>query len=395
MPGNAAAIAMVLDVAQGTALTIPTIRLSNAVAIQVCLLFHTAALKHLSFSYVYRALAAFALGMQPSSTPKSSVERLRMALSMKPGNGVRNAVGLVEAFRHGVKYRERDPSMAGFDAEAATTHLLVQYDRELFAFDFDNVRPQSGASGSGGGGGDPGGEPSVPDQLASGRPPPAQMDIRTRTFATAVAMKGKAERRKLAQQGAMLSVWHCHGGELRDDALRIIDALVRVVPLPRARRAETHELQAIALRKQVDAMRRQLASAEGEARASAREATRAIRARDAALEREASRAQAAVAAAEAARAQYVTELRDFRDAAAAKHRAFRREFIEERAANLDRMKRMDEETVAMGRELAKVRADRRLQLSVKDGQVAKLQAEARARPGGPCVGASAGGGGTV
>ena len=170
--------------------------------------------------------------------------------------------------------------------------------------------------------------------------------------------------------------------ELRDDALRIIDALVRVVPLPRARRAETHELQAIALRKQVDAMRRQLASAEGEARASAREATRAIRARDAALEREASRAQAAVAAAEAARAQYVTELRDFRDAAAAKHRAFRREFIEERAANLDRMQRMDEETVAMERELAKVRADRRSQLSVKDGQVAKLQAELeRAREG--------------
>ena len=121
-------------------------------------------------------------------------------------------------------------------------------------------------------------------------------------------------------------------GALPADVLRCVDALVRAVPLTRARKEETHELQAVQLRKEIDKMRGELHEAQAEARRHNLAGTRALRALDAAREEHRQQLREAAALAEERRLTYQAQLKDQRSAAAAVQRALKVEMQDERLA---------------------------------------------------------------
>ena len=174
---NSDAVQFVLGLTTNTSLVPPKIRLSKAVAIQIYLLFQVEQLKHLAFKFVYRAMAALALGEQPAVVLPAAVERLRNFMYLKD-NRSRSYVGLIADYKYRIQKR-KDREMTPSEARL---QLLKQLDLEPLNFCFKEAA-RVRVSG-GGGDGDPSG--SADAVVQSSDPPAAaptgRLDIRTRTF---------------------------------------------------------------------------------------------------------------------------------------------------------------------------------------------------------------------
>ena len=118
-----------------------------------------------------------------------------------------------------------------------------------------------------------------------------------------------------------LTMWHHGLGCFPTDVLRLIDDFVRGTPHARARREETHELQAVALRKAVDSQKAAVAEAEAQARRHEVAATRSLRALDAARDEHQQQLREAAERHEEHRKSFQAQLKVQRSAAAAAQRA--------------------------------------------------------------------------
>ena len=318
--------------------------------------------KNYTIHHVYRALETLSLGRAGGEPPApEAVARLRQLLSRERKD---SSLGLLPYLRDRSKHRRRNQMLCDMSYEAAWGRMLQLWDLEPFEFTFS----------AGGGGGDPGG--GGPPPAAEEVLPPAapwQLDIRTRTFEVAAVMAAVAERQELNRRGKRLSTWHEVGGSLPMEVLLLIDAEVRVVPCPRARREETAELQAIRLREQIDEQRRKMESLEAEARAHELTALRAQRAL------EAEREQAVVqrsAAAELAREECVqlsAQLKEQRLAAAAKQRELLREMQSARIASDEHITKLQVEITGLERQV--LRATAALRATNKEREAALANAE--------------------
>ena len=141
------------------------------------------------------------------------------------------------------------------------------------------------------------------------------------------------------------------------------------------RREETFELQAIRLREQVDAQRRQIAALEAEARAACLEAVRAVRQRDAASADAAARIAAAHDDECARDKEHARELREQRAAAAAKYRALQREGQEAAVLAGDCKTGLQAEITNLERALGRARAALRAGTKEVGAAQAALDAE--------------------
>ena len=125
------------------------------------------------------------LGRRAAQPSPDVLKRLRTAFERKVSATSKQASGLVVAFADAIKKRARNAEMRGMSLDAARAHLLLNWDKHDFRFDF-GAASSVAASGGGGGGGDPG-EGSRPDTTQS-LPPPhqpqshAELDPRTRAF---------------------------------------------------------------------------------------------------------------------------------------------------------------------------------------------------------------------
>lgn len=371
---NPAMISFLVGLAAGELEPPSPIAITNAIAVQIWWLViddERAApqLRSVRWSGVYRILHSLSLGAIAPVPDATAVNRLRKWLDRDK----RQFQGIVHAFRHTIKFRDRDGNeVAGMSLSDATRHLLLSYDRAPLDFAFPAPAPEA----SGGGGGDDPDDPTPADQPDPAVPsaaPPRQLDIRTRTMEAALqlrAIAGAAERRRLGWQ---LTWWRQLGGALPDDALRMIDAHVRGTRLAQARREETFELQSIRLREQVDLLRGEKAELEAQARASLLKAERAARQRDAAISDAAAKLAAAEATARDAAVDAAKEQRDRLRAANDNYLARKRELEQERVFAEEAVTRVEVMNTELDRQLVRARAA--LRASAKEAAAAEADLE--------------------
>jgi len=308
---------------------------TKAVAIQIYLLFQERRLRHLAWKDIFFVIASLSLGYAIAAPSEAAIMRLRRTLYRKSD---RTYLGLVADYKERMKKRSRDEMLKQLDQAEAQRHLMQLYDREPLDFSFAEVA-------GGGGGGDPGGSGTATMAPAPTQPAPGPLDVRTRTFATQLTLMAAGAHCDFAKgtrpyfwdrtaarwvQSTGPTGWSDRLGELPLDVLRIIDGTVRQVKLSRARRAETHELQAIALRKQLDDERRRTEELVTAAQASKRGAERTLRQAAALRDQAADERRATEAAMEAARREHELDLKEARAAAAAKYNVLRAEARAER-----------------------------------------------------------------
>ena len=147
--GNPAAVTLCLQIISGTAVELPAIIVSEAVAVQVYRLVRDkAAPKELQASgrggvYVILASLACRALVEPDDQAAKRLDKLLGS------NQASRAPGHHHALQAAAKQRARDEDMRGMDYGAATNHLLKRWD--LLPLDF------AWPTATGGGGGDPGG----------------------------------------------------------------------------------------------------------------------------------------------------------------------------------------------------------------------------------------------
>ncbi|EOD05234.1 hypothetical protein EMIHUDRAFT_198838 [Emiliania huxleyi CCMP1516] len=324
-----------LDLVSGSVPVPSGVTVTKAVAIQIYLLFQERRLRHLAWKDIFFVIASLSLGYAIAAPSEAAIMRLRRTLYVKSD---RTYLGLVADYKERMKKRSRDEMLKQLDQAEAQRHLMQLYDREPLNFSFAEVA-------GGGGGGDPGGSGTATTAPAPTQPAPGPLDVRTRTLATQLTLMAAGAHCDFAKgtrpyfwdrtaerwvQSTGPTGWSDRLGELPLDVLRIIDGTVRQVKLSRARRAETHELQAIALRKQLDDERRRTEELVTAAQASKRGAERTLRQAAALRDQAADERRATEAAMEAARREHEMDLKEARAAAAAKYNVLRAEARAER-----------------------------------------------------------------
>lgn len=364
---NLQAVEFALGLAEGT-VAMSAVPVSKAVAVQLWQLFcgetarRPARCKQFTFAQVRLALSALALGTPAAGMPQPLLSRMALHNELlRPAK--HGAKGLVLLLKEELRLRKSHPDMKDMGLEEARAHILKKWDTELLV------------AAGGGGGGDPAGGSAG---STSQEPPPQAelvLDIRTRTFQAATALLAASQRAQLQAARKPLTSWHEVDGALPADALRCVDALVRAVPLTRARKEETHELQAVQLRKEIDKMRGELHEAQAEARRHDLAGTRALRALDAAREEHRQQLREAAALVEERRLTYQAQLKDQRSAAAAVQRALKVEMQDERLAAEWQITELQAIITRQDRALNSARAALSSSSKQREAELGKLQAE--------------------
>lgn len=284
MRSNSAVVHFVSRLGAGDVPIIPDVFVSKAVAVQLwMLLFDSKAaapeLSSMGWRGLYTVLASLSLRMaviDDGAAREHRVKALQLLLCRK---GTR-VPGLAVRLKTLAAKRHRDASMASMSFDEAVEHLLKKWDAEPLEFDF-----RVECCGGGGGGDDPDGSTAEArlqqreddaDISSQARSAP-RLDMRTRILEVQMELMAVASRRALKRFGRPLTTWHEAAGELPIDALRIIDAHVSSVSLPRVRREQTYELQAIQLRKQIDELRRENESLKAQLCSSQTDSMRMLR----------------------------------------------------------------------------------------------------------------------
>ena len=142
--------------------------------------------------------------------------------------------GLLSLLRESLKRKDSLPELQGKTRKEARAHLLMRWDLETMHL-----------TAAGGGGGEPGGSGGGATQEQQPVRPQPRLDVLTRTFAAQAALVASA-RRVLLQSVKLPTTTWLELGAFPLDVLRYIDDIVRGTRHSRARREETHELQAAA-----------------------------------------------------------------------------------------------------------------------------------------------------
>jgi hypothetical protein len=171
VPTNAFAISMLVALADGTIDSVPSVAVSEAVAVQIwCLIFakgvQVEALRHVDYRGYYTILASFVFGTCVLAVDPKRVDALRVLLTRKGWGS-----GLIPRFRHFVGQRTKGSNaLNGKSVDAARALLLCEWDKKPLDFDFgaahmvaagaasssssgDGDGSTIGAGGGGGGGG--------------------------------------------------------------------------------------------------------------------------------------------------------------------------------------------------------------------------------------------------
>lgn len=381
LQSNPAAVELCQSILDGTAVELPPLAVSEAVAVQVYrLVVKDKALSSSSIGDVYVILSSLHHG-RIAAHDRDAAKRLQIILCRKRSDAYPGGLGVLLAWR--VKNRHKDGALKGMSPEEAEQHLLRQWDQRLLSFNFG-----SPAGYSGGGGGDPSGDPSgdpTAEQAtaaAASADAPRLFDIRTRTMEAAIALRAVGGAAERSRRGWSLSWWRQLGGALPDDALRIIDSYVRSTRLSQARREETFELKLIRTREQLDEVRREKEVLEARVRAADLEALRATRQRDSAETEAAARLEAAQWEAQDTLTKEKRQHGERMRLANAGYLERRKELMAERMVAEDQVTRVQAENSELEKQLNRARAALRASTKEQAATLAQLEAELqRAREG--------------
>ena len=205
---NTLAISMLVRLHDGMLETVPSLVVSEAVAVQIWRLVYdpdvrVEALRHIGDRGIYIILASLTLGVHVKTADLKRVDALRQELGRKVRRGSSDRLpGLAYRLRDLVNKRtqSRANPLFGMNADEAREHLLRQWDLKPFAFDY-GVAPTVVASGDGGGGGgggdggdgggggggsdDDGGDVAHTRAPPAGPTRPAELNWAVRAFAAA------------------------------------------------------------------------------------------------------------------------------------------------------------------------------------------------------------------
>ena len=366
-PGNAAAVELAVALARGRASLDSPVLISNGLALQLYQLLcesatRPASCRGLVFKDYLRALSSLHFGC---SEPRLLGRMQVRHAVLRDDRGMR---GLLPKLRECLRARESTPALQNMTREQARAHLLKQWDLE----------PMDLAA-AGGGGGDPGGSGGGATQEQPAQPKGLpRLDIRTRSFADQVVLCASARRVLLHSRVCLqprLTMWHHGLGYFPTDVLRLIDDFVRGTPHARARKEETHELQAVALRKAVDSQKAAVAEAEAQARRHEVAATRSLRALDAARDEHQQQLREAAELHEEHRKSFQAQLKVQRSAAAAAQRALKVELQDERLAAQQEITDLQAIITRQDRALNSAHAALRSSVKQTESEMGKLQAE--------------------
>jgi len=141
LSSNTAVVALLSGLVDGTVHEVPSIIVSEAIAVQIYLLVFdeqlcAEVLKDIGYSGLYIILGSLALRRRIEPPDDKARKRLQSEMERKSTPSNRRAPGLVLAFREKVKKRERDLEMVGMTADAARDHLLLRWDANPFSFNW-------------------------------------------------------------------------------------------------------------------------------------------------------------------------------------------------------------------------------------------------------------------
>ena len=199
LSSNTAVVALLSGLVDGTVHEVPSIIVSEAIAVQIYLLVFdeqlcAEVLKDIGYSGLYIILGSLALRRRIEPPDDKARKRLQSEMERKSTPSNRRAPGLVLAFREKVKKRERDLEMVGMTADAARDHLLLRWDANPFSFNWGEqlmAVDEAAATTSGGGGGDDG--PAAAATIdAAPRASMADLDFRTHLIAAGSECKSVA-----------------------------------------------------------------------------------------------------------------------------------------------------------------------------------------------------------
>ena len=341
---NAAAVELAVALACGRISVDSPVPISRGLALQLYMLLCEAATrpvscKGLTFAHFLRALSALHFGRPADGATPRLLARMPVHHALLRDE--KSQRGLLSLLRESLKRKDSLPELQGMTREEARAHLLMRWDLETMHL-----------TAAGGGGGEPGGSGGGATQEQQPVRPQPRLDIRTRTFAAQVALVASARRVQLQSVKLPTTTW-LELGAFPLDVLRYIDDIVRGTRHSRARREETHELQAVALRKQIDEMRAQLSGAEVRASKSEQAAVRSLRAQEAANRAMAMQEAVAAEVLAAERKEFDAQLKEQRAAAAAKLRLLQRDMQAERVQADERITRLQGNITDLERELCR------------------------------------------
>jgi hypothetical protein len=239
---NDAICQLLHDLAVGTVDTVPTIEVSQAVAVQIYLLIFdkkacSTLLKGIGWRGFYIILASLTLGTSTEPPTAIAIKLLQLLLTRparSPGTG-----GLVIVFNHIAKERKSDPELKGLATiDEARRLLLLRWDRIPLGFDFGQSLTAEVAAGGGGGGGGGGGDdgtvegekdPRVSDAPLRHSSRPVDLDVRVKAFAAA------SVHAAFFSNATTLSVWHEVAGSRTSTRLYLSPTFPPTYDPPRTR----------------------------------------------------------------------------------------------------------------------------------------------------------------
>ena len=318
---NSAAVNLCVQIVDGTAVHLPSIVISEAVAVQVYRLVHDkeapSVLKASKARVVYVILASLARRALVAPDDAAAM-RLDKVLARKGGA---QAPGLHHSLRLRAGQRKAGSELSGMSYEDATNHLLKRWD----LLPLSNHLPDdfgSTTSGGGGGGGDPGGDGSGEQMAEAAAPSPAHhrdLDPRTRCLDRVLSLQQLSCRRAAERLGQEPTVWAERGFSF--DVLLLLDEKIRVHPMPhQAKRALTFERQLVEARQELDKVRAERDEAQVRLLQYASDDARAQRVLEHERNNAADLRRQAAEAVDAVRAEYAAELKRERAARAAERR---------------------------------------------------------------------------
>ena len=322
------------------------------------------------FAGLYVVLGSMHFGLRVAEPDINIVKRFKQFFLRSTSGDAR---GLVLKFTDLIKRRDRDPGLTNLDYDAAVRALMLRWDRLELTFAF---------SVGGGGGGDPGGGGGPGSSMAvEGNPGApvhggtlARLDIRTRTLEVQLELLAIASRREKLRSGVGLTTLEERMGELPLDVWRLIDTHVCVLPLPRARRAETWELKCIRARETIDKQHQRIQQLQAEAHASEQTAVRSLRQAEVVRTKADEMCGAAEEASKQMRHELEKDMREVRAAAAARFNSLKRESLAERTLIEERVTELEGEVTRL--EQALRRAQSAFTSNAKESAAALEQAEA-------------------
>ena len=378
---NPGAVALLVELAAGQVDPPPGLRVTNSVAVQIWRLIFDGKAKATELKCVgrcglYTILGSLSLGVRPIEDD-AAVKRLETFMGRRGGSNS----GLAPTFKEEIKKRDRNPRMAGMSLEEAEQHLHILWDSELLDFAFQPKQvatvDEGGVCAGGGGGGDDPNDPATAGQTDSAAPRAndynVALDIRTRCLEAQLQLRALAAASERRRHGLQLSVWHLCGGQLPDDALRLIDARVRAAKKVGARREETYELQAIRLREQVDEERRRIATLEAEVHKHQRNSVRGMRMLDRARSKFEAKLHAANEERQALQEQHKSDVKEQRRAAIIRYRALQKDMQESTAIALEATTRLESDITNLEGQLRRAKAA--LRLGNKEKEATRQEAE--------------------